>query len=141
VRLRAAIVSTAGDSVSMIFLERPVDYFIYDSHAACNEKAMELIERGEHDVIGLYNGNYDATMHRFGPEALEALAALRENIETYAALVDAVERNWRGVRTLVGFCPDHGCHAIDGGLGSHGLEMAEDMNVIHFYHLAGGERP
>ena len=37
------------------------------------------------------------------------------------------------------FLPDHGCHEIDGQLGSHGLDMYEDMNVIHFYRFFGGE--
>jgi hypothetical protein len=40
---------------------------------------------------------------------------------------------WRGHNTVYGFCPDHGCHAIDGNLGSHGLDMAEDMDIFHIY--------
>ena len=38
-----------------------------------------------------------------------------------------------GHKTLLGFCPDHGCHEIDGGVGSHGLDMQEDMNIIHMF--------
>jgi len=33
-------VSTANDSISCIFLERDMDYFIFDSHEECTKKAM-----------------------------------------------------------------------------------------------------
>ncbi len=134
---RPAIVSTAGDSISQIFLEREMDYFIYDTPEECNAKALELIEADAYDLITLYNGNYDGTMHRFAPESKEALDVLAKNAEVYAELRAAVEKHWSGHRTLLGFCPDHGCHEIDGGLGSHGLEMPEDMNVVHMYALIG----
>ena len=132
---KPAIVSTAGDSISQIFLEREMDYFIYDTPEECNRKALELIEADQYDLITLYNGNYDGTMHRYAPDGKESLAVLAENARVYAELRDAIETHWAGHRTLLGFCPDHGCHEIDGGLGSHGLEMIEDMNVIHMYAL------
>ena len=65
---RVAIVCTAGDSIAEIFKERPIDYYIYDDHNLCNLKAMELIEQDRHDMIVLYNGNYDWAIHRFRPE-------------------------------------------------------------------------
>jgi len=132
---KPAIVSTAGDSISTIFLERNMDYFIYDTPEECNQKAMELIEKDEYDLIAFYNGNYDATMHRFAPESKEALDKLAENARVFAALEEAVKKHWAGHRTLLGYCPDHGCHEIDGGLGSHGLDMPEDMNVVHMFAL------
>jgi len=132
---KPAIVSTANDSISMIFLERDMDYFIYETVDECNRKAFELIERDAHDLIVLYNGNYDTAMHRNGPEAEASMDELRRNIETYGSLVARIEERWKGRRAMVGFCPDHGCHEIDGGLGSHGLDMPEDMNIIHFYQF------
>ena len=133
--LKPAIISTADASMSRIFLERDMDYYIYDSHADCNKKAMELIEEDRHDLIVLYNGNYDTVMHRAGTESCEALQELKENIETYSALINHIGKHWHSHRTMVGFCPDHGCHDIDGKLGSHGLDMPEDMNIIHFYRF------
>lgn len=132
---KPAIVSTAGDSISQIFLERDMDYFIYDTPEECNRKALELIEADQYDLITLYNGNYDGTMHRFAPEGEASLDVLAENARVFARLREAVEAHWQRHRTLLGFCPDHGCHEIDGGLGSHGLDMAEDMNVVHMYAL------
>lgn len=32
-----------------------------------------------------------------------------------------------------GLMPDHGCHQMDKSAGSHGLDMEEDRNIIHFY--------
>jgi len=133
--MKPAIVSTTNASISRIFLERDIDYFIYETHEECNNKAMELIDSDIHDLIVLYNGNYDDTMHHFGTESDKALDELKQNIETYSMLVAHIEKHWSNHRTMIGFCPDHGCHEIDGNLGSHGLDMAEDMNIIHFYRF------
>ena len=130
---KPAIVSTANDSLSCIFLEREMDYYIYNTHDECNKKALELIEEDKHDFIVLYNGNYDTVMHRSGTESNDAINELKENIETYFLLIKQIKKHWKNHQTMIGFCPDHGCHEIDGNLGSHGLDMVEDMNIIHFY--------
>jgi len=130
---KCAIVSTAGDSISMIFLNRDMDYFIYPTVDEVNEKARELIEEDRYDLIVVYNGNYDSTMHKNGPEAQVSLDVLKMNCETYAAYVSQIESAWKNHNVLYAFAPDHGCHEIDGDCGSHGLDMHEDMNVIHFY--------
>jgi predicted AlkP superfamily pyrophosphatase or phosphodiesterase len=98
-----------------------------------NCKALELIEKDEYDLLVVYNANYDGTMHKTGPEAPEAMEALKDNIWTYGRLVEAVEEHWKDHDVFYGFMPDHGCHQIDKSAGSHGLDMEEDMNVIHFY--------
>lgn len=130
---KCAIVSTSGDSISMIFLEREMDYFIYDTVEEVNAKALEIIEEDKYDLIVIYNGNYDGTMHRHGPEAELSLAALDGNISFYAELSEKIDSCWKNRNVFFGFCPDHGCHEIDEGCGSHGLDMEEDMNVVHFY--------
>ena len=130
---KAAIVSTSGDSISKIFLEREMDYFIFDSVEEVNRKADELIDEDCYDLIVIYNGNYDSTMHKFGPESPESLSALEMNNAYYSALTDKIRTQWKNHNVFCGYCPDHGCHKIDGECGSHGLDMQEDMNVIHFY--------
>ncbi|MBQ7046988.1 MAG: hypothetical protein IJN85_04535 [Oscillospiraceae bacterium] len=130
---KCAIVSTEGDSISKIFLERKMDYFIYETHEECNEKALELIKEDNYDLIVLYNGNYDSTMHRYAPESEESIDALKDNIATFSKIHDAIKESWKEHKTMLGFCPDHGCHEIDGKLGSHGLDMEEDMNIIHMF--------
>lgn len=130
---KVAIVSTAGDSISKIFLERDMDYFIYRSMAKVNRKAAKLIKDGEYDVIVIYNGNYDSAMHANGPEHKKSIKNLKQNIETFDKLVNLIKKTYKDEKVFYGFCPDHGCHEIDGGRGSHGLDMEEDMNVVHFY--------
>jgi hypothetical protein len=134
---KPAIVSTTGDSVSLIFLEREMDYFIFDTPEECNKKALELIERDEHDAIFLYNADYDSSMHRFSPEGEEPLQKLRLNAEVFAAMHERIQTCWKSHRSFIGFCPDHGCHEIDGRLGSHGLDVDTDMDIIHLYDFIG----
>ena len=130
---KPAIVSTEGDSLSKIFLERPMDYFIYPTVDECTEKALQLIKEDNYDFILLYNADYDSTMHRNAPEAEISLEVLRKNIGVFDRIAEAIKNHWADHQTLLGFAPDHGCHEIDGGLGSHGLDMPEDLNILHFY--------
>lgn len=132
---KAAIVCTDGDSMSKIFLERNIDYFFYDSEEEVNAKAAELIIEDEYDFISVYNGNYDSTMHKFGPESHEALGELRANSRTYGMFCDLIAEKWKNHNTLTGFATDHGCHEIDGDCGSHGLDMDEDLNITHYYKI------
>lgn len=130
---KPAIVSTEGDSISKIFLERGMDYFIYKTKLMVNLKAEQLIRSGRYDVIVIYNGDYDGTMHANGPEHRKSLNHLKQNVATYSKLVRLIKNTYKDEKVFYGFCPDHGCHEIDGKRGSHGLEMEEDMNVIHLY--------
>lgn len=130
---RVALVATNGDSMAKIFLERAIDYFFYDRFEDCLSKGLALIEANQHDLIAVYNRSYDATMHKFGPESREALDALASNARSFAQYVEVMARAWRGHDAMFAFAPDHGCHEIDGPLGSHGLDMAEDMHILHCY--------
>lgn len=132
---KTAIVSTSGDSISKIFLNRNMEYFIYDTIEEVNAKALELLDEDRFDLIVIYNGNYDSRMHKFGPEAPESLAELDMNVDFYDELIRNIDEKWKNHNVFYGFCPDHGCHEIDGDCGSHGLDMQEDMNVIHFYGI------
>ena len=130
---KCAIVAESDCSIAKIFLEREMDYFIYDTIDEVNAKALELIKADEYDLITVYNGNYDSTMHKNAPENELSLAELKRNSDDFAMLVDAVRENWKNHNTFCGYCPDHGCHEIDGGNGSHGLDQDEDMIIIHMF--------
>ncbi|MBR6789474.1 MAG: alkaline phosphatase family protein [Oscillospiraceae bacterium] len=130
---RPAIVADSQCSIGKIFLEREMDYFIYDTLEEINAKAAELIMKDEYDLIVVYNGNYDSIMHKHGPESIEALGELRANSEMFATLSSLIKTHWKSHDTLVGFAMDHGCHEIDGGCGSHGLDMDEDLQILHRY--------
>jgi len=132
---RVALVTYGNCSLSRIFLEREIDYYHFDEGGieAVNACAAELILRDRHDVIVIYNGNYDSVMHKFGPESARALAELRANDHAFGVLANLISRNWKHHNTLLGFAMDHGCHEIDGECGSHGLDMPEDINILHVY--------
>ena len=136
---KPAIISTAGDSMSKIYLERDMDYYIYNTLEEVNAKAAELIVSDKYDFIAVYNGNYDAIMHKYGPESVEALAELRANARTFGIFDSMIQNLWKKHNTLIGFAMDHGCHEIDGGCGSHGLDMEEDINIVHLYKIIKGE--
>lgn len=130
---KPVIISTVGDSLTEIFRERDMDYIECGTPDECNEKAASVINENRHDIVLCYNANYDSTMHRYGPEAEISLAQLDHNACAFASLAETAGKAWSAYRSVFCFLPDHGCHEIDGNLGSHGLDMAEDMNIIHFY--------
>lgn len=136
---KVAIVCTAGDSIAELFRERDIDYYIYEKLEHCNLKALELIEQDRHDLIVLYNGNYDTVMHKKGPESRPSLQALRENVAVFCQLHDAVKKHWTSHNTVLAFAPDHGCHKKLFGRGDHGKHTPEDMNIKHFYSFINRE--
>ena len=111
------------------------DYYHYEKGSIedVNAKMVELILRDEHDFILIYNGNYDSVMHKNGPEGVRALAELRVNAHIFGVISQLIKTHWTHHNTLVGFAMDHGCHEIDGDCGSHGLDMPEDIEIVHLY--------
>lgn len=87
----------------------------------------DLIAEDEYDFIVCYNGNYDAVMHRYGPESPEAPTL--------------VQPHWAKHDSLVAFAMDHGCHEIHGGCGSHGLDIPEDISSRHLYKAYPARQP
>lgn len=136
---KPVILASTNCSLSKIFLERDMDYFILPSGSAVNAKAAQLILEDKYDFIVVYNGNYDSVMHKNGPESIKALAELRANAQAYAVFNNMISEHWKDHRTLMGFAMDHGCHEIDGNCGSHGLDMPEDLNIVHRYQAKIGE--
>lgn len=132
---RPVIIAYGNASLAKIYLEREMDYFYFDTVEQVNAKAAELILKDEHDFYVVYNGNYDTKMHKTGPESIEALSEIRMNADTYSMFCEMIKDKWKNHNTLVGFAMDHGCHEIDGGCGSHGLDMPQDMNIVHLYNI------
>ena len=135
---KPVLLSYGNSSLSKIFLERDMEYYIFENIAQVNAKTLQLIREDRHDFYVIYNGNYDSLMHKHGPEGIDALGELRVNAHVFAMFGEAIRECWKEHRALVGFAMDHGCHEIDDG-GSHGLDMPEDLNITHFYHGHVGE--
>lgn len=132
---KPVILAYGNSSLSKIYLEREMDYYCFETLDQVNAKAAELILKDEHDFYVVYNGNYDSRMHKNGPESVVALSEIRANCRTYALFAEMIKEHWTTHNTLVGFAMDHGCHEIDEGSGSHGLDMPEDLNITHFYKI------
>lgn len=132
---KCAILGDPQCSLSNIYLNRDMDYYPLKNISDINAKAVELILEDKYDFLVVYNGNYDSTMHRLGPEAPRSLGEARANSHAYALLHTLISNHWQQHNTLMGFAMDHGCHEIDGSCGSHGLDMVEDLNIVHRYGI------
>ncbi len=130
---RPVIIAQENCSLAKIYLEKDMDYFIYNTIEEINAKAVQVIMEDKYDFVVVYNGNYDSTMHKCGPESVRALAELRANSRTFGIFSELIKKYWKHHNTLVGFSMDHGCHEIDDECGSHGLDMPEDLNIVHLY--------
>jgi predicted AlkP superfamily pyrophosphatase or phosphodiesterase len=138
---KPVIVTAEGASMSKIFLERNMDYFIFPASAEADEqvvkKGIELINKDEHDFIVIYNGMYDSVMHATYPESDEAMEWLKHHTEAFTRIYSAA-RNVAaecGHTTLIGYATDHGVHTNAKGRGSHGENIPEDINITHFYDI------
>ena len=144
---KRVVIQAVGSTCSMskIFLERNMDYRIYENLDDLNAETMRMIAEDQYDVIICYNGNYDFRMHKFGPESTRSLAEIRCNTRYYALFHNLINHYWKGHNTLMGFAMDHGCHNSNFYhkeklyLGDHGDETPEDMNILHFYSAIPGE--
>ncbi len=132
---KPVIIAESNCSIAKIFLERDMDYFVYDSIGEVNAKAAEVIMNDKYDFVVVYNGNYDSVMHKFGPESVEALSELRANDHAFSMFDSLIEKHWTKHDTFMAFAMDHGCHEIDGNCGSHGLDMDEDLHITHLYNV------
>ena len=132
---RPVILADAKSSLAQIYLNRKMDYYIFDTLDEVNAKTTELILEDKYDFYVVYNCNYDSQMHKTGPESIEALSEIKANSRTFAMFSAMINEHWKNHNTLLGFAMDHGCHEIDGGCGSHGLEMPEDLNITHLYKV------
>ena len=130
---KPVILAVPTCSMGMIFREREMDYVLCKTWDEVNAKAAKILVEDKYDVVIIYNGNYDSRMHKTGPESIESLGELRHNVRAFAMFSEMVKELWGHHNTFMGFAMDHGCHEIDGGAGAHGLDMSEDINILHMY--------
>lgn len=131
---RVAIFARTDCSMAKIFLNRDMDYHIYDSDRDITKKAAECIKNDNYDVMAVYHLDYDAFDHATHPESDEVLAALQASIKDFDFLANIAAGSWSMYRRVIGFITDHGCHMDEiTGHGTHGSDMDEDLNILHFY--------
>ena len=136
---KVALISKGGQSIPRIFAERDIDYFITGGDAESVDKAIELLQTSDYDVIEVYNQEYDDMLHVTHPRSLFCKRAAKHYVQSYARLQDAVRTYWAGYSVLTGFCPDHGAHRVGKILnGTHGDDIPSDRNIVHFFSVFGG---
>jgi hypothetical protein len=134
---QATIVAVAGSSIDTIFRQRPVTHFSEPYDAEVSERAIGLLGPDGPEVMVVYHQEYDDVMHRTEPEAPEAVAALQRHVASFERLVAAVDAAWSSFDRAVIFAPDHGVHLDSAtGHGTHGSDLPEDLEVVHFYRFA-----
>lgn len=131
--LRTALVAVQNSSMAIIFENRDIDYFILPYDEEVTAKAEELIRSDAYDVVIVYNQEYDDVMHRTFPESEKSLAALQHHIAAFDRLCNAVEESWKSCDRMVCWATDHGVHTNENGNGTHGSDLEEDLNVLHFF--------
>lgn len=139
---KVALIALGRASVGKLFLNKNIDYYLYEDSDEGLAMVAERILKDEHDVIVYYNGYYDSMMHSHGPESPEAFGELRTNVETFNMCARLIERNWQSHDTLLAFAMDHGCHTdhevTKSGktyYGDHGFFVPSDMNIVHQYGI------
>ena len=130
---KPAIIAQTDSTFLHIFAGRDMPYFECPNAAQIQEKALELIETDEYDVISIHTFEYDDAAHAYGPESKEALNAVSIEAEGFRRLARAMGKTMGLHRTLLSYSPDHGQHPTLGGGGAHGSRMNEDMNILHFF--------
>ncbi|MBY0414678.1 MAG: alkaline phosphatase family protein [Bdellovibrionales bacterium] len=132
---KVAIISVKNSSIDLIFKERALDYYSMDYDPLVSMKALELLAKNEHDVIVVYHQEYDDLLHDSGLFSELAIKALEHHADSWEMLVRKAKEAW-GKNFLVAFTPDHGGHIEgDQGLGNHGENIPEDMELRHFFHI------
>lgn len=129
---KVALVAVEGSSMAIIYNNRPIDYFYLPYDKEVEEKALELIDKDQCDVIVAYTQEYDDVMHRTGVDSLLSMQALSNQIGIFQRLCRKAAESWKDKTSLVAFCPDHGVHQQEDVHGNHGLDIPEDLNIQHF---------
>lgn len=136
---RIALLGQKSCSMSNIWLERDIDYFVIENEGERAEKVRDLIIEDKHDVIVVWTGKYDTYDHKYGPEDPHSVAAFYQQGQLFEYFADTIRRNWQQHNTLLGFMSDHGCHSVNPTeennmhRGDHGTDSPLDLNVVHYY--------
>jgi hypothetical protein len=139
---RVAIVAVTGSSIDRMYKDREVDYYSEPYDPEVVDRTTELISEDRADFIVSYVQAYDDRMHKTTPSDPAAISAMRSNIEAFERLVGVVRQGWSGYSRLIAFTPDHGVHLNpETGHGTHGSDMPEDLEVVHFYAAFPAEKP
>lgn len=130
---KPCIVTVKNSSLSKIFNEKNMDYYLEDYDNEVIARAVQLIKEDKYDFIVVYNQEFDDVMHRSHPNSKRSQKALDHHAQSFDILGKAVTENWKSHNTLIGCATDHGTHREWYMLGQHCKNIPEDMNIKHYY--------
>jgi len=133
---RVAIVAVSGSSIDRIFRQRDLDYFSEASDSDVTKRSLSLIKKSKHDCIVVYHQEFDDSVHQTTPLSEKSINAMENHNQSFHELASACQLYWKKWHRILWYAPDHGAH-IDPelGTGTHGENIAEDMEIIHFVGL------
>lgn len=138
VHKKVAIVAVADSSVDLIFRHRRIDYFSerYDREVA--ERAVTVIRDDHHDLVIVYQQEYDDLLHATDPFSDGCIQAVSNHIASFTRVAKTAAEAWLGYNYAIIFAPDHGAHVDPAsGHGDHGEDIPEDMQLFHWYGVHG----
>ena len=111
-------------------------YYSEEYDEQVNDRAIQLIKNKGLDFILVYNQEYDDSLHSTGIESPQSITAMKNHVQSFIKLFETCEVNWSGYNRAYLFAPDHGAHDDpDTGTGTHGEDIPEDMEIIHFWGI------
>jgi hypothetical protein len=133
---KVAIVAVRESSLDTMFRKTGADHWSEASDKAVTERTLALIEAARHDLVVVYQQEYDDLLHRGTTESPEALEALKRHVGSFDSIARALSQRGRAPY-MIAFAPDHGAHLDPvSGKGTHGEDIPEDMEVTHFFSFS-----
>lgn len=132
---KCAIVTVRNQSMHKLFLGRDMDYYPCANDAEVIRVALDVIRQDKHDLICVYNQEYDDVMHRSHPNSLWSRRALKHYCASFEQLAQCAETNWTSHNTALLCATDHGTHREWYLLGNHGKDIPKDRNILHFWGM------
>lgn len=136
---KVCIITIKNQSMDILFRGRNIDYYSLKNDKQVIQTALTKISENVYDIICVYNQKYDDAIHLTYPKSFVAKRALKNYAKSYAQLVEAVKNYWTNDNVLTACLTDHGVHREWHLRGSHGKNIAQDMNIAHFYNAFKGQ--
>lgn len=133
---RIAIVAVCNSSIDLIFRERNMDYFSERYDGEVEERTVDLLEKNRHNLIIVYQQEYDDLLHKNNPFSDLCIQAVTNHVRSFVRIARTALYAWSGHNNAIIFAPDHGAHADSAsGHGDHGVDIPEDMQLFHWYGI------
>lgn len=131
-----AIVAVRNSSIDLIFRERKIEYFSEKYDEEVIERTVAIINENRHNLIVVYQQEYDDMLHKYDPFADLSIQAVTNHVGNFIKIARTALNVWSRYNNAIIFAPDHGAH-IDSasGHGDHGVDIPEDMQLFHWYGI------